>query len=100
MDRYPAHELATGDIVLLDLKVFRSHRNLDAEADAMRYQVHATRDLQSMEPVAGPEQSGDNRNREWVHWNAQFQLHSVTLLWKGASKQEDSDYPDDDVEED
>lgn len=99
MPRYDAKHLSAGDIVLLDLKIYRTHRNLEYEAEIARSQSYATRDLQSMEPPISAEQAVDNRGKPWVHWNAQFQLHSVTLLWKAPERSDDSDFPEDDVEE-
>ena len=99
MPKYDAKELATGDIVLLDLKVYRTHRNLEAEAELLRSQATPARDLQSYEPPAGAEQGADNRGKPWVNWNAQFQLHSVTLLWKAPDRSDDSDFPEDDIED-
>lgn len=99
MPKYEAKKLATGDIVLLDLKVYRTHRNIEAEAEILRSQSNASADLQSLEPPAVGEQATDNRGKPWTHWNAQFQLHSVTLLWKAPERSEDSDFPDDDIED-
>ena len=98
MPRYEAKNLATGDIVLIDLKIYRTHRNLEFEAELARSQSSFSKDLQSLEPLGGAEQAPDNRGKPWVHWNAQFQLHSVTLLWKAPERNDDSDFPDDDIE--
>ena len=102
MPRYPVTDYQRGDIVLIEVKIYRFPCNLNAEKPAAEDGEPAVGSPSASLPATPrtPGQSSqEGKSRPWVHWFAEYQLHSVTLLFKGSEHAEEEVMPDDDGEE-
>ena len=103
MPRYPVTHYHNGDIVLLDLRVYRYHRNpaTDRQSDpngAAGSSAVANHTTPSDAPTTPGRSTQDNRGKPWVNWFAEYQLQSISILFKGSDYTEEESVPSDDGE--